>query len=156
MRRRAAKLGNDAGNLRQDLTERRSSHFGHEHVARRNAAEFAFAIDDSGSPASPADPGRMTVNGGMLQPDLVRNMGWLDMEGTGLQQLEAVVVERPFDFDRPSDHAFRLSEHATKRYRLTGFETRRADERFRHSLRRRALAVHASLTMPLASGFDFA
>jgi hypothetical protein len=86
-----------------DMAERRTGDARHQNVARRDAAELAFAIHHHGAAGAPADAGGMAVEAGMLEPDFVRHMRGLDAQRPRLQQLEALVVERPFDLDRHAD-----------------------------------------------------
>ena len=52
--------------------------------------------------------------------------GWLDVQRPRLQQLEAGVVERPFDLDRHAEDILGLAHQPPERRRLPGFEARRA------------------------------
>ena len=126
MRGRAAELGDDAGDARQDVAQRRAGDARHQNVARRDAGQLAFAIDHHGAAGAPADAGRMAVEPGMLQPDLVGHVRLDDAQRPRLQQLEAGIVERPFDLDRHAEHVFGLAHQAPERRRLAGFEARRA------------------------------
>ena len=78
----------------------------------------------------------------------------LHVQRPRLQQLEAGIVERPFDLDRHAEHVFGLAQQAPERRRLAGVEAGRADQLFRHRLRQRAGAVHAGLAVILAAGLD--
>ena len=81
---------------------------GDQHVARRDARQLALAAHDHGAAGAPADAGRMAVEAGMLQPDLVRHRDRLDVSGRACKSLKPTVVERPFDLDRPADTGFAL------------------------------------------------
>src|SRR5690348_62607 len=154
MRGAAAELGDDAGDVRQDVAERRPRHPRHQDVAGRDAAQFALAIDDDRTAGAPADAGRMAAELRVLQPDIVRYVHRLHVQGPRLQQFEADLVERPFDLDRHADDVFRLAQHAPKRHGLAGAETRLAREIGRHGLRANLPAVAAGVAMVLAAGLD--
>src|ERR1700682_3894300 len=66
-------------------------------VTRRNAPDLAFAIDHNRAPGCPADARRMPVETRVLQPDLVGHVRRLHVERARLQQLESVLIQRPFD-----------------------------------------------------------
>ncbi len=80
-------------------------------------------------------------------------MRGLDMQRPRLQELEAFVVERPFDLDRHAHQRLGLADEAPERHRLPGVETGLARKLFRHRLRRRA-HVSAGLAVILAAGLD--
>src|SRR5205085_8584377 len=109
---RSAKLRPNAGAMRQTLAQRRPRHFRHQDITRADAGEFALAIDHARAPGAPADPGRVAIEAWMAQPDFFRHMLRLDMKRAGLQQLEAMLVERPFDLDRPTQQVLGLAQHA--------------------------------------------
>ena len=118
MRGRAAELGHHAGDARQHVAERRAGDPGHQHVAGRDARELAFAIDHDGAAGAPADAGGMAVEAGMLQPDLVRHGGRLDVERPRLQQLEARHRRAPIRSRPGRRDRFGLAQHAAERDRL--------------------------------------
>src|ERR1700720_4470539 len=73
MRGRAAKLGDDAADTRQDVAQRRAGNARDQNIARRHAAEFAFAVHHHGAARAPADPGGMAIEARMSEPDCVRH-----------------------------------------------------------------------------------
>src|ERR1019366_9557672 len=75
-------------------------HSGHQDIAWPDAGELALAIHHHGAAGTPADPSRMAAETRMLQPDVIRHQGGLQVQGAGLQQLEAGIVERPLDLHR--------------------------------------------------------
>ena len=75
--------------LRQNMGQRRTGDLGHQHIAGRNARQFAFAVDDHGAAGAPADAGRMAVDAGMCEPDGVGHDRRFDMQRPRLQQPEA-------------------------------------------------------------------
>ena len=85
MRSRAAKLGDDAADARQDMAERRAGNARHQDVARRHAGKFAFAIHHDGAARAPADTGRVAIETRMFEPDFVRYLRGAHVERTGLQ-----------------------------------------------------------------------
>ena len=78
----------------------------------------------------------MTAQAGMLQPDLVGHMRSLQVKRPRLQQLESLVVQRPFDFDRRADHVFRAPQQAANLEHLRGMQTRLRGERGRNGFSR--------------------
>ncbi len=88
----------------------------------------------------------------MLQPDGVRHRRRLDMERARLQQLEAGIVERPFDLDGHAEQGLGLAQHASQRDGLAGIEARLLHQFARHRLGRGAGAVAAGVAMVLAAG----
>src|SRR5215468_10419520 len=154
MRGGTAELGDHAGNARQYVAQRRAGDARDQHVAGRNPRQLALAVHHYRAAGSPADARRVSAETGMLAPDLVGYGDRLDDERARLQELEALMVERPFDLDRTADDRFRLAHHAAERHRLRGVETRRADEFARHRLRHGAGAVAAALAVMLAAGVD--
>src|SRR5262249_37266894 len=97
---------------------------------------------------------RVSAETGMLAPELVGDGDRLDDERARLQELEAQMVERPFDLDRAADDGFRLAHRAAERHRLRGVKTRRADElrwdRLRHGAGAAVLAVMRATGVDLA------
>jgi hypothetical protein len=100
VRGRAAELRYHAGDARQDVAECWPRDTRHQDVARRDTGELALAVDDDRAPRTPADACGMTVQARVRQPDVVRHVRRLHMQRPCLQELEARVVERPFDLDR--------------------------------------------------------
>src|SRR5215470_9396755 len=97
---RAAEFRDHAGNLWQHMAKRRPGNPRHQNVAWRDAGELAFAVDHDGAAGAPANASWMTIEARMPQPDVVGHHGGCNGERTRLQELEAVVVERPFNLDR--------------------------------------------------------
>ena len=64
----------------QDVAERGPGDFCHQNVARRDARQFAFAVDDDGAARTPANAGGMAAQAGMPEPDLVRHDRRFDMQ----------------------------------------------------------------------------
>ena len=93
----------------------------------------------------------------MLQPDLVGHLRRLQVQRARLQQLESLVVERPFDFDRHPDDVFGSPQQPADLDRLRLVEARLGDERRRHGFGRRRPAVMAAADgVILAAGGDVA
>ena len=138
--------------LGQHMAERGAGDPRHQDVARCDARELAFAIDHHGAAGAPADAGGMAAQAGMLQPDRVRHHGRLDMERARLQQLEAGLVERPFDLDGHAEQGFDLAQQASQRDGLAGVEARLLREVARHRLGHGAGAVAAGVAVVLAAG----
>src|SRR5262249_45379035 len=136
------------------VAERRSRDLGHQDVSRADARELAFAVYNARPSGAPANARRMTAEPRMPQPDLVGHMRRLDLERPRLQQLEPVVLERPFDFDGRAEHILGLAQHAAEARRLAGIETRRACERSPDRLACGAAAVTTRLAMVFASRLD--
>src|SRR5262249_9735492 len=101
----------------------------------------------------PPDAGRMTAQPRMLQPDLVGDLRGLEMQRARLEQLEAVLPKRPFDFDRHADDIFGPSQEPTDVRNLCRLETRLRDERGRHRLGgRRATMLAGDRVILLTDG----
>src|SRR5260370_4129395 len=98
------------------MAERRAGDPRHQDVTGRDAGKLAFAVHHHGAARAPADARRMPIETRMLEPDLVRHYphsaGW--GQRARLQQLEAAVVERPFDLDRHAKHGFGLAQQAAE------------------------------------------
>src|SRR6516164_11411579 len=154
MRGGTAELGDHAGNARQHVAQRRAGDARDQHVTGRNPRQLALAVHHHRAAGAPADARRMSAETGMLAPDLVGHGDWLDGERARLQELEALMVERPFDLDWTAYDGFCFAHHAAKRHRLRGVKTRRADEFARHRLRHGAGAVAAAVAVMLAAGVD--
>src|SRR6516162_10157451 len=120
MRGGTAELGDHAGDARQHVAQRRAGDARDQHVAGRNPRQFALAVHHHRTAGTPADARRVSAETGMLAPDLVGHGDWLDGERARLQELEALMVERPFDLDWTAYDGFCFAHHAAKRHRLRG------------------------------------
>src|SRR5256885_4486574 len=100
------------------MRERRAGDARHQDIPGRDAGELALAIDHYRTSGAPADAGGMAVETGMLEPDVVPHVRGRDVQGARLQQLETVVVERPFHLDRRADYFFCFADEAPDRHRL--------------------------------------
>jgi len=98
----------------------------------------------------------MSVDAGMLEPNLIRHLDRRDGERSRLQELESAGVERPFDLDRTADHRRRLHQHAAEGDGLPGVETGGRDKLARHRLRDGAAQMCAAFRMILAARLDAA
>ena len=132
--------------------ERGTRHFGDQDVAGRDARQFAFAIDHDGAAGAPADAGRMAVEPGMPQPDLVRHDRRFHMQRPRLQQLEAALVHRPFDLDRPAGQLFRIGAAAGRASPPRPAVRHGSLTRSFGTSSRRRDAVRAGVAMALAAG----
>ena len=137
---------------REDVTERRPGHSRHQHVAGRDAPDLALAVDHHGASGAPADARRMAVEPRVLQPDLVGHVRRLQVQRPRLQQLEPVIVDRPFDLDRQAEHILGLQHHAGRVCETSArVEARLDGVRGRDSLgRRRATMAAADARGPCA------
>ncbi len=131
MRRASAQLRHHSRNVRQDFGKRRAGHGGDEHVARADALELALAVDHARPALAPADAGGMSIQPGMLQPDLVRYRCRCNGKRPSLQEMDPRIVQRPFDFGRAADDLLALAHKECELGELPGIEARRAEERAR-------------------------
>ena len=118
--RAAAQFRDDAGHSGQHAGQRRAGHLRDQDIARIDARQLAFAVDDACAARAPADAGRVAAQAGVLFPDLVRGDGGLDMQRAGLEQLDSFAVEAPFDFRGTLDHFFGGAEMAAQFPNLFG------------------------------------
>src|SRR6266496_639491 len=135
MRSAPAQLGDDAGDARQDLGERRAGGGGDEHVSGRDAGELAFAVDHACAPRAPAYSRGVAAEPRMIQPDLVGHLRRADLQRPRLQQLDSRVVERPFDLDRSAHERFGLAHKKPQLSDLLRLEAWCAKERARKCAR---------------------
>ena len=132
--------------------ERGTRHSGDQDVAGRDARQFAFAIDHDGAAGAPADAGRMAVQPGMPQPNLVRHDRRSTCSGRDCRSLKPPSsIAHSISTGTPAvvplcAAAGRASPPRRRRGRL-------AHEIFRHQLGRRD-AVRAGVAMILAAGLD--
>ena len=153
MRGRASELRHHAGDLRQDVGQRWPGDPGDQNVARRDPRQLAFAIDHHGAAGAPADAGRMAGELGMGEPDLVGHQRRLHVQRPRLQELEARLVERPFDLDRRLQQILAFAQLAAEFGGLPGRQARLDGVLLRHR-ERRDLAVAAGVAVVLAAGLD--
>src|SRR5262249_1182876 len=129
---------------RQNVAERRPGDAGYEHVTGRNASQFALAVDDNRSPGGPADARGVTAQSWMLQPDLVWHVRRLQVQRPRLQQLDALVVERPLDRDGRPHAALGVPQQPADLLDLRAIEARLGGERGRDRLSRRPAPMLAA------------
>ena len=142
MRCRTAEFGDNAADPRQNVIERRAGDARHQNVAGRDARELAFAIDDDGSARAPADPGRMSVEAGMLEPDLVGHMrAQRPASGRACSSLKPASSSAHSISTGVCRDCLGLAHQPPKRGRLPGAETRGIHKRFGHPFGIRAGTV---------------
>ena len=147
MRCTAAELGHHAGDARQHLAQRRPRNFCHQDVARRDAGQFAFAVDHTRASRAPADACRMSIEPRMTQPNFVGNLRRFHVQRPRLEQFESGIVQRPFDFDWHAHDVFdSLHQHAELEC-LRVSQTRFGSKHARH----RARTVNATDAMEFAA-----
>ena len=111
------------------MAQPRTGDLGDEDVARRDAAQLAFAADDARAPGGAADAGGLASQYAIRGTRLGEEGCGLDPQRAGLDELEPARAEDPFDLDGMAEEGLGTEEQGPELGGLRTIETRVAGSR---------------------------